>query len=77
MREFLSQICFISQKSVRTVGEYPQGEGRNLRKDSSDSGNFQPEKMDRSLDSSRLVLSFRVEMLLNTFKSAYWKKFFY
>ena len=50
---------FISQKSVQTVEEYPPGEGRNLRKDSSGSGNYQPEKMDKSLDSSRLVFTLK------------------
>ena len=46
-----------TQKSVQTVAEYPPGGGRNQRKDSNGSENYQPEKMDRSLDnSSRLVM---------------------
>ena len=78
LRDHIWQVTSVlsTQKSVQTVAEYPPGGGRNQRKDSNGSENYQPEKMDRSSDnSSRLVMS-SVEIFKNTFRSSYWQKFF-
>ena len=69
-----SYVLF-SQKSVPTVAEFPPGGEKSLRKDSSGSRNYQPEKMDRSLDSSRLVNSLTLEAFVTVLKAHIGKSF--
>ena len=59
------------------MAEFPPEGGRNPRKDSNGSGNYQQEKMDRSLDSSnsRLVM-FSVEIFKTLLKAHISKSFF-